>query len=59
VPGATSYPVDPTLVVPSQWAVLPCTATPAHASDDGLQKLTVTVQHNDETVLILQGYKRE
>lgn len=57
--GATEYPVDPSLSVPANWMVLPCSVQPAHVSDDGSQKLTVTVQHNGRTVFSLQGYKQQ
>jgi prepilin-type N-terminal cleavage/methylation domain-containing protein len=33
------------------------TAQRLHNSDDGIQKITVTVKHSDEGVVILEGYK--
>lgn len=35
------------------------TSAPLYFPDAGLQRITVTVQHNDETVFILEGYKRQ
>ena len=57
--GATQYPVDPLLSIPTTWTVSPCSVQPAHDTDDGLQKLTVSVEHNGRTVFILQGFKRQ
>ena len=33
------------------------TAEPLHASDDGIQKITVTVKHSNKEVIKLEGYK--
>jgi len=33
------------------------TAEPLHESDDGIQKITVTVKHFDEEIIKLEGYK--
>ncbi len=35
------------------------TAEPLYFPDAGLQKITVTVKHHDETVFLLEGYKRQ
>ena len=32
-------------------------AEPLHATDDGIQKITVTIKHFDKEVLKLEGYK--
>ena len=32
-------------------------AVPLHGSDDGIQKITVTVKHYDKEVVTLEGYK--
>jgi type II secretory pathway pseudopilin PulG len=34
------------------------TAEPLHDPDDGLQKITVTIEYSGETILRLEGYKR-
>ncbi len=33
------------------------TAEPVHATDDGIQKITVTITHNSKEVLELESYK--
>jgi type II secretory pathway pseudopilin PulG len=53
---ASGYPVDPTLTLPEGWAV-PTYVEPVHSSDDGLQKVTVTAEHQGETVLSIVIYK--
>ena len=30
---------------------------PFHSSDNGVQKITVTIQHTDKQVILLEGYK--
>ena len=32
-------------------------AEPLHVPDDGVQKITVTIEHNDKQVITLEGYK--
>jgi prepilin-type N-terminal cleavage/methylation domain-containing protein len=56
--NATEYPIDPSLTVPDTWEVLSCTAEALHTPDDGLQEVTVTIQHNGETVFTMTGYKK-
>ena len=55
--GASEYPVDTTLTVPEGWTVPPPTVQPVHGVDDGLQEITVSAQHNGETVLSIVIYK--
>ena len=54
---ATQYPVNPELTIPSSWAVPPPVVAPVHATDDGLQQVTVTVRRNGATVLSIVVYK--
>ncbi|MFC1993186.1 type II secretion system protein [Chloroflexota bacterium] len=35
------------------------TAEPIHDPDDGIQKITITVKHSDNTVIKLEGYKAD
>ena len=35
------------------------TAEPLHNPDEGIQKITVTIKHNDRTIIQLESYKRE
>ncbi|UCB43111.1 MAG: type II secretion system protein [Dehalococcoidales bacterium] len=53
----SEYPVDPTLTIPEGWTVPTPIVEPVHASDDGLQKVTVIAQRQGETVLSLVVYK--
>jgi type II secretory pathway pseudopilin PulG len=34
-------------------------AQPLRNPDDGLQKITITVKHHDDTLIILESYKRQ
>jgi len=34
-------------------------AQPLRNPDDGLQKITITIKHNNETLIILESYKRQ
>lgn len=52
----SEYPVDPTLTLPSGWTVL-TSVVPVHASDDGIQQITVSAHYDDKTVLSIVIYK--
>ena len=54
---AVEYPVDPTLTIPGRWTVLPPTVGTVHATDDGIQEITVTAEHDGETILSVTMYK--
>ena len=53
----TQYPVDPNLDIPSGWSMSPPAVVPVHASDDGLQKVTITVERNGEGIFSAYIYK--
>ena len=53
----SEYSVNATLTIPPGWSVLPPAVESVHETDDGIQKITVTVQRNGETVLAMEGYK--
>ncbi len=53
----TEYPVDPALLIPASWTVPPPLVELVHATDDGLQEVTVSAEHNGETVLSVTIYK--
>jgi type II secretory pathway pseudopilin PulG len=55
--GTSEYPVDPTLVIPEGWTVPSPAVEPLHGSDDGIQKVTVSAQHQGKTVLSIVIYK--
>lgn len=55
--SASEYPVDPSLTVPDSWIVPPPVVGLVHATDDGIQEVTVTAEHNGEEVLSLKIYK--
>jgi type II secretory pathway pseudopilin PulG len=55
----STYPVDSGLTIPIGWVVPPPTVEPVHASDDGLQKVTVSAEHNGETILSIIIYKAD
>jgi type II secretory pathway pseudopilin PulG len=52
-----TYPVDPGLTIPVGWVIPLPTVEPVHATDDGLQKVTVSAEHNGETILSIVMYK--
>lgn len=54
---ANQYAVDPGLVIPESWTVLPAAVTALHNPDDGIQQMTITVQRNGATVLTINTYK--
>jgi len=54
---ASEYPVDPELTIPEGWVVPPPVVEPLHATDDGIQKITVKVERNGKVVLIIEDYK--
>ena len=53
----SEYPVNPELTVPEGWVVPPPVVEPLHATDDGIQKITVKAERNGEVVLIIEDYK--
>jgi len=58
VDGVTTYPkiTIPQDLVDQGYDVT-IVALPLHATDDGIQKITVTVTYNGETAFTLEGYK--
>ncbi len=54
---ASDYPVDPALIIPEGWVVPQPVVALVHATDDGVQKVTVTAQYNGESVLSVDLYK--
>jgi len=54
---ASEYPVGPALTIPEGWAVPPPVVELVHETDDGIQQVTVTAEHNGETVLSVEVYK--
>jgi type II secretory pathway pseudopilin PulG len=55
--SATEYPADPALDIPDGWSVPEPSVEPLHETDDGIQKVTITVQRNGETKLSALIYK--
>ena len=55
--GASEYPVDPTLTIPAGWTVPAPAVVPVHGNDDGMQEVTVSAQHQGETILSITIYK--
>jgi len=45
-PYATEYPVDPALSIPGKWTMPNPTVEPLHGTEDGIQKVTITVQRD-------------
>ena len=53
----SEYLVDPALTTPEGWAMPPLVVELVHDTDDGIQKITVTVEYNGKVVFVLEGYK--
>jgi prepilin-type N-terminal cleavage/methylation domain-containing protein len=53
------YEVNPMLDMPKGWSMAPPVIEPVHETDDGIQKVTVSVEHNGDTVLSLFTYKAD
>ena len=53
----TEYPVDSTLSIPSGWFLPNPTVEALHDPDDGIQKVTITVQRDGEAKLSVVVYK--
>lgn len=54
---ADKYPVNPGLTIPESWSIPPPVVEPLPDSDDGIQKVTVTVECNGLVVLTIEEYK--
>jgi prepilin-type N-terminal cleavage/methylation domain-containing protein len=52
--SATEYPIDPTLSIPNRWSMPNPTV---EALDDGIQKVTITVQRDGENEFSAFIYK--
>jgi prepilin-type N-terminal cleavage/methylation domain-containing protein len=55
--SASTYPVDPSLTVPGGWVVPAPDVAPVHATDDGIQSVNVTAEHNGKTIFTVEMYK--
>ena len=56
---ASSYPVDPALTIPESWDIPAPVVVPVHASDDGIQQVTVTAERNGKQMLSIIMYKAD
>ena len=56
---ASEYPIDSTLTIPQGWSLTPPAVEPVHATDDGIQKITITAEHNGKSVLSIEIYKAD
>ena len=56
---ASEYPIDSTLTIPQGWSLAPPAVEPVHATDDGIQKITITAEHNGKSVLSVEIYKAD
>lgn len=54
---ASTYPTDLSITIPAGWVVPPPVVGLVHATDDGLQSVNVTAEHNGKTVLSMEIYK--
>jgi len=54
---ASEYPVDPALDIPYGWSMENPTAEALHGTDDGIQKVTITIQCHGRTMLSTFIYK--
>ncbi|MBA7511337.1 hypothetical protein ES705_03328 [subsurface metagenome] len=58
-PYPSVYPVNPELklTIPSGWNIPQPTVGLVHATDDGIQKVTITAEHDGEAILSIEIYK--
>lgn len=56
-PYPSVYPVDTELTIPSRWNIPQPTVELVHATDDGIQKVTITAEHDGEAILSIEIYK--
>lgn len=54
---ASEYAVDPALTMPGGWTMPPPAVEPVHATDDGIQNVTVTVERDGKVILSTNIYK--
>lgn len=54
---ASEYPIAPDITLPQGWSLAPPAVEPVHATDDGIQKITITAEHNGKSVLSIEIYK--
>ena len=57
VNGTANYSVDPALDIPTGWSVPPPAVELVHATDDGIQEVTVKAEHNGKEILSLSVQK--
>ena len=55
--SASTYPADLSITIPEGWVVPPPVVGLVHATDDGIQSVNVTAEHNGKTVLSIEMYK--
>ena len=55
--SASEYPVDPALDIPLGWSVPPPVVGLVHATDDGIQKVTVKAEYNGKKIISMVTYK--
>ncbi|MBA7696814.1 hypothetical protein ES703_105466 [subsurface metagenome] len=58
-PYPSVYPVNPELTIPNGWNIPQPTVELVHATDDGIQKVTITAEHDGEAILSIEIYKVE
>ena len=56
---ASEYPIAPDITLPQGWSLAPPAVEPVHATDDGIQKITITAEHNGKSVLSIEIYKAD
>ena len=55
--SVSEYPVDPALDIPLGWSVPPPVVGLVHATDDGIQKVTVKAEYNGKKIISMVTYK--
>ena len=56
---ASEYPIAPGITLPQGWSLALPAVEPVHATDDGIQKITITAEHNGKSVLSVEIYKAD
>jgi Tfp pilus assembly protein PilV len=57
LPYSSSYTIDPSIALASGWDIPTPLIELVHGSDDGIQKISVTPEHNGKSILSISTYK--
>lgn len=53
----STYPIDPSITLATGWTIPAPVVELVHSMDDGIQKITITPEHQGEQILSISIYK--